>query len=117
GHAEDVSLAREALKDLIAVRGRQITMENIQKTVADYYKIKVAEMYSKKRSRNFARPRQIAMALSRELTNHSFPEIAEAVGSRHHTTVMHACDAVEQLRNNDPIVIRDIAVSVQVIRG
>lgn len=117
GHEIDVNLAKEALKDLIAVRGRQITMENIQKTVADYYKIKVAEMYSKKRSRNFARPRQIAMALSRELTNHSFPEIGEAFGSRHHTTVMHACDEVEQLRKNDPNVTRDIAFLVQVIRG
>lgn len=117
GHDVDVHLAKEALKDLIAVRGRQITMENIQKTVADYYKIKVAEMYSKKRSRNFARPRQIAMALSRELTNHSFPEIGEAFGSRHHTTVMHACDEVEQLRKNDPNVTRDIAFLVQVIRG
>jgi chromosomal replication initiator protein len=116
GHAVDLSLAKEALKDLIAVRGRQITMENIQKTVADYYKIKVAEMYSKKRSRNFARPRQIAMALARELTNHSFPEIGEAFGSRHHTTVMHACDEVEQLRQNDPGVSRDIAFLVQVIR-
>ena len=116
GHVVDVSLAKEALKDLIAVRGRQITMENIQKTVADYYKIKVAEMYSKKRSRNFARPRQIAMALARELTNHSFPEIGEAFGSRHHTTVMHACDEVEQLRQNDPNVARDIAFLVQVIR-
>jgi len=117
GHAIDVHLAKEALKDLIAVRGRQVTMENIQKTVADYYKIKVAEMYSKKRSRNFARPRQVAMALSRELTNHSFPEIGEAFGSRHHTTVMHACDEIEQLRQNDPNVARDIAFLVQVIRG
>jgi chromosomal replication initiator protein len=117
GHEIDVNLAKEALKDLIAVRGRQITMENIQKTVADYYKIKVGEMYSKKRSRNFARPRQIAMALSRELTNHSFPEIGEAFGSRHHTTVMHACDEVEELRKNDPNVSRDIAFLVQVIRG
>jgi len=116
GHVIDVNLAREALKDLIAVRGRQITMENIQKTVADYYKIKVAEMYSKKRSRNFARPRQIAMALARELTNHSFPEIGEAFGSRHHTTVMHACEEIEQLRQNDPMVARDIAFLIQVIR-
>ena len=116
GHAVDLSLAKEALKDLIAVRGRQITIENIQKTVADYYKIKVAEMYSKKRSRNFARPRQIAMALARELTNHSFPEIGGAFGSRHHTTVMHACDEIEQLRQNDPGVSRDIAFLVQVIR-
>jgi chromosomal replication initiator protein len=116
GHVVDVALAKEALKDLIAVRGRQISMENIQKTVADYYKIKVAEMYSKKRSRNFSRPRQIAMALARELTNHSFPEIGEAFGSRHHTTVMHACDEIEQLRQNDLNVARDIAFLVQVIR-
>ncbi|MEZ0232681.1 MAG: chromosomal replication initiator protein DnaA [Methylophilaceae bacterium] len=116
GHAIDVHLAKEALKDLIAVRGRQITIENIQKTVADYYKIKVAEMYSKKRSRNFARPRQIAMALARELTNHSFPEIGEAFGSRHHTTVMHACDEIESLRQNDTNLARDIGFLTQVIR-
>ncbi len=116
GHAIDVHLAKDALRDLIAVRGRQVTMENIQKTVADYYKIKVAEMYSKKRTRNFARPRQIAMALSRELTNHSFPEIGEAFGGRHHTTVMHACDEVDLLRQNDPTVARDIAFLIQVIR-
>lgn len=116
GHAIDTALAKEALKDLIAVRGRQVTIENIQKTVADYYKIKVAEMYSKKRSRNFSRPRQIAMSLSRELTNHSFPEIGEAFGGRHHTTVMHACEEIEQLRQNDPHLGRDIAFLVQVIR-
>ena len=116
GHAIDVNLAKDALRDLIAVRGRQVTMENIQKTVADYYKIKVAEMYSKKRSRNFARPRQVAMALSRELTNHSFPEIGEAFGGRHHTTVMHACDEVDLLRQNDPSIARDISFLVQVIR-
>lgn len=116
GHAIDTSLAKEALKDLIAVRGRQVTIENIQKTVADYYKIKVAEMYSKKRSRNFSRPRQIAMSLARELTSHSFPEIGEAFGGRHHTTVMHACEEIEQLRQNDPHLGRDIAFLVQVIR-
>ncbi|MDP1595743.1 MAG: chromosomal replication initiator protein DnaA [Methylotenera sp.] len=116
GHAIDVHLAKDALRDLIAIRGRQVTMENIQKTVADYYKIKVAEMYSKKRTRNFARPRQIAMALSRELTNHSFPEIGEAFGGRHHTTVMHACDEIDSLRQNDPSVARDIGFLVQVIR-
>lgn len=116
GHAIDVHLAKDALRDLIAVRGRQVTMENIQKTVADYYKIKVAEMYSKKRTRNFARPRQIAMALSRELTNHSFPEIGEAFGGRHHTTVMHACDEIDALRQNEPAVARDISFLIQVIR-
>ncbi len=116
GHTIDVHLAKDALRDLIAVRGRQVTIENIQKTVADYYKIKVSEMYSKKRTRNFARPRQIAMALSRELTNHSFPEIGEAFGSRHHTTVMHACDEIDILRQKDPSFTRDISFLIQVIR-
>jgi chromosomal replication initiator protein len=116
GHAIDLHLAKDALRDLIAVRGRQITIENIQKTVADYYKIKVGEMYSKKRSRNVARPRQVAMCLARELTNHSFPEIGEAFGSRHHTTVMHACEEIEQLRLNDQTIARDIGFLTQVIR-
>ena len=116
GHPIDTALAKEALKDLIAIRGRQVTIENIQKTVADYYKIKVAEMYSKKRSRNFSKPRQIAMSLARELTNHSFPEIGEAFGSRHHTTVMHACEEIERSRQNDPNLGRDIAFLTQVIR-
>lgn len=116
GNKIDVNLAKDALRDLIAVRGRQITIENIQKTVADYYKIKVAEMYSKKRTRNFARPRQIAMALSRELTNHSFPEIGEAFGGRHHTTVMHACEEVDLLKQTDPKFTRDISFLIQVIR-
>jgi len=116
GNAIDVHLAKDALRDLIAVRGRQITIENIQKTVADYYKIKVAEMHSKKRSRNFSRPRQVAMSLARELTNHSFPEIGEAFGNRHHTTVMHACDEIEQLRLNDQNIARDIGFLTQVIR-
>lgn len=116
GHAIDIQLAKEALRDLIAVRGRQITIENIQKTVADYYKIKVGEMHSKKRSRNYARPRQIAMSLAREFTNHSFPEIGEAFGSRHHTTVMHACEEIEQLRLSDQAIARDIGFLTQVIR-
>jgi chromosomal replication initiator protein len=116
GHIIDVHLAKDALRDLIAVRGRQVTIDNIQKTVADYYKIKVIEMYSKKRTRNFTRPRQIAMALSRELTNHSFPEIGEAFGGRHHTTVMHACDEVDLLRQNDATFTRDISFLIQVIR-
>ena len=116
GHAIDIHLAKDALRDLIAVRGRQITIENIQKTVADYYKIKVIEMHSKKRSRIFARPRQVAMSLARELTNHSFPEIGEAFGSRHHTTVMHACEEIEQLRLNDQTIARDIGFLTQVIR-
>jgi len=116
GQVIDIHLAKDALRDLIAVRGRQITIDNIQKTVADYYKIKVSEMHSKKRSRIFARPRQVAMSLARELTNHSFPEIGEAFSSRHHTTVMHACEEIEQLRLNDQTIARDIAFLTQVIR-
>lgn len=116
GSAIDIHLAKDALRDLIAVRSRQVTIENIQKIVADYYKIKVIEMYSKKRVRNFARPRQVAMALSRELTNHSFPEIGEAFGGRHHTTVMHACDEIELLKQKDVALSRDIGFLTQVIR-
>lgn len=116
GHSIDVHLAKDALRDLIAIRSQQVTIENIQKMVADYYKIKVAEMYSKKRTRNFTRPRQVAMALSRELTNHSFPEIGQAFGGRHHTTVMHACDEIDLLKQNDATIARDIGFLVQVIR-
>ncbi len=113
----DIILAKESLKDLIAVRGRQVSVENIQKTVADYYKIKVADMHSKKRSRNFSRPRQVAMTLTRELTNLSFPEIAEAFGGRHHTTIMHACDEIEHLRLNDQIIGQDLGFLTQVLKG
>jgi chromosomal replication initiator protein len=117
GREINISLAKESLKDLIAVRGRQVTVENIQKTVAEYYKIKISDIHSKKRSRNFSRPRQIAMSLTRELTNLSFPEIGEAFGGRHHTTIMHACDEVEQLRLRDHIVGQDLGFLTQVLRG
>ena len=82
------------------MQNRQISIENIQKTVADYYKIKVSEMYSKKRSRNVARPRQIAMALAKELTQLSLPDIGEAFGGRDHTTVLHACRKIADLRSS-----------------
>ncbi len=117
GRAIDISLTKESLRDLIAVRGRQVSVENIQKTVADYYKIKIADMHSKKRSRNYSRPRQIAMSLTRELTNLSFPEIAEAFGGRHHTTIMHACDEIESLRLNDHNVGQDLGFLTQVLKG
>lgn len=117
GREIDMSLAKESLKDLIAVRGRQVTIENIQKTVAEYYKIKISDIHSKKRSRNFSRPRQIAMSLTRELTNMSFPEIGEAFGGRHHTTIMHACDEIEQLRLKDHNVGQDLGFLTQVLRG
>ncbi|MBZ0106589.1 MAG: chromosomal replication initiator protein DnaA [Sulfuricella denitrificans] len=112
-----LDLAKEALKDLLAVQNRQISIENIQKTVADYYKIKVAEMYSKKRTRNVARPRQIAMSLAKELTHLSFPEIGDAFGGRDHTTVMHACRKIEELKNSEPTITRDISVLLQVLRS
>ena len=117
GRKIDMHLTKESLKDLIAVRGRQVSVENIQKTVADYYKIKIADMHSKKRSRNFSRPRQIAMSLTRELTNLSFPEIAEAFGGRHHTTIMHACEEIESLRLNDHNVGQDLGFLTQVLKG
>jgi len=98
GRPVSLELAREALKDLLAAQERLVTIENIQKTVAEYYKIRVADLLSKRRSRSIARPRQVAMALARELTNHSLPEIGDAFGGRDHTTVMHACDRVKDLR-------------------
>ena len=117
GREIDLSLTKESLKDLIAVRGRQISVENIQKTVADFYKIKIADIHSKKRSRNYSRPRQIAMSLTRELTNLSFPEIGDAFGGRHHTTIMHACDEIESLRLSDQAIGQDLGFLTQVLKG
>lgn len=117
GHPINVNLAKEALKDLLAVQTRQVSIENIQKTVADYYKIKVAEMYSKKRSRVVARPRQMAMALAKELTQLSLPDIGDAFGGRDHTTVLHACRKIEELRNLDANMGRDFTVLIQTLRS
>lgn len=112
-----LDVAKEALKDLLAVQFRQVSIENIQKTVADYYKIKVAEMYSKKRSRVVARPRQVAMALAKELTQLSLPDIGDAFGGRDHTTVLHACRKIEELRGLDPNIARDYSVLSQTLRN
>ena len=117
GHALSLDLAREALKDLLAVQNRQISIENIQKTVADYYKIKVAEMYSKKRSRIVARPRQMAMAISKELTPLSLPDIGEAFGGRDHTTVLHGYRKIAELRASDPAINRDFNTLLHILRG
>lgn len=117
GQAITTNLARDALKDLMAVQTRQISIENIQKTVADYYKIKVAEMYSKKRSRIVARPRQVAMALAKELTDLSLPDIGDAFGGRDHTTVLHACRKIQELRASDPTLARDFALLIQTLRS
>ncbi len=104
GRPSTVDLAREALRDLIALQDKLITIDNIQKTVAQYYKIRVADLISKRRTRSIARPRQIAMALSKELTNHSLPEIGDAFGGRDHTTVLHACRKVAELREENSAV-------------
>ena len=96
-----LDFAKEALKDLIALQNKLITLENIQKTVAEYYKIRVSDLLSSRRSRSITRPRQIAMALAKELTNHSLPEIGSAFGGRDHTTVLHACRKVKELRESD----------------
>jgi chromosomal replication initiator protein len=117
GQPLSVDLCREALRDLLAVQNRQVSIENIQKTVADYYKIKVSEMYSKKRSRNVARPRQIAMALAKELTQLSLPDIGEAFGGRDHTTVLHACRKVALLKNTSSDITRDINSLLKVLRS
>ncbi len=112
-----VDAAKEALRDLLAVLNRQISIDNIQKTVADYYKIKVSEMYSKKRVRSLARPRQVAMALAKELTPMSLPEIGEAFGGRDHTTVLHACRKIQELVEADQTIARDHALLTQILRG
>ncbi len=117
GHPITLELAKEALKDLLAVQMRQVSIDNIQKTVADYYKIKVAEMYSKKRSRVVARPRQLAMALAKELTQLSLPVIGDAFGGRDHTTVIHACRKIEELRGLDPNIAKDFNFLVQTLRS
>jgi chromosomal replication initiator protein len=116
GKPIDTILVKEALKHIIG-RVQSITIESIQKTVADYYKIKVAEMYSQKRSRNVARPRQIAMALARDLTNSSFPEIGETFGGRDHTTVMHACKKIDSLKLTEPTLAKEYSLLLQVLRG
>ncbi len=110
-----IEIAKEALKDLLALQQKMITLENIQKTVANFYKIRVAEILSKKRTRNLARPRQIAMAISKELTTHSLPEIGDAYGGRDHTTVLHAVRKVTQLRETDYRIDEDYSSLIRII--
>jgi len=98
---------RECLKDLLALHDKQVSIDNIQRTVADYYKIKVADLLSKRRTRSVTRPRQMAMALAKELTNHSLPEIGDAFGGRDHTTVLHACRKIVELRDSDAGIRED----------
>ncbi|GAB6035013.1 chromosomal replication initiator protein DnaA [Galenea microaerophila] len=110
-----VELVKEALKDLLALQQKMITLENIQKTVADYYKIRVADILSKRRSRNVARPRQMAMAIAKELTNHSLPEIGDAFGGRDHTTVLHAVRQINKLREEDHRIDEDFNSLIRII--
>lgn len=107
GQPITADLARDALRDLLAMQARLISIDNIQRTVAEYYKIKMADLLSPKRNRSLARPRQVAMALSKELTSHSLPEIGEAFGGRDHTTVLHGCRKVLELRNSNTDVDED----------
>jgi chromosomal replication initiator protein len=113
----NLTLAKDALRDLLAVQNRQISVENIQKTVADYYKIRVSDMHSKKRSRAVARPRQVAMALAKELTQLSLPEIGGNFGGRDHTTVLHACRQIAKLRESHPDLNHDVIFLLQVLRS
>jgi chromosomal replication initiator protein len=108
GRAIDVELVREALKDLLALQDKQVGIDNIQKVVCEYYKIKMNDMVSKRRSRSVARPRQVAMALAKELTNHSLPEIGEAFGGRDHTTVLHACRKIKELQEETADIREDM---------
>jgi chromosomal replication initiator protein len=117
GRELSLDLAKDALRDILNVANRQITVENIQKTVAEFFKLKISDMHSKKRNRNVARPRQVAMALAKELTQMSLPEIGEAFGNRDHTTVLHACRTIASLRKQDSVMNRDYLVLEQVLKG
>ncbi|AWT48064.1 chromosomal replication initiator protein DnaA [Psychrobacter sp. YP14] len=107
GNPIDLDMVQYALKDVIAIRSQAVSMDNIRKVVAEYYDVSVKDLMSKKRTRSIARPRQIAMALARELTKDSFPDIGQSFGGRDHTTVMHACDKIAQLRSEDPVLDKE----------
>lgn len=118
-HKESITVesSKDALKDLLSSQNKQISIENIQKTVADFYRLKVVELLSKKRTRAIARPRQIAMCLARELTQLSLPEIGNAFGGRDHSTVLHACKTIETLRNVDHVINSDFNLLNQTLRN
>jgi chromosomal replication initiator protein len=117
GHAITLEFTREALKDLLSLQAKLVTIENIQKTVADYYKVRMADLLSKRRSRSVARPRQVAMALSKELTTHSLPEIGDAFGGRDHTTVLHACKRIKELRTAEQRMTEDYSNLLRTLAG
>jgi len=107
GRPITIDFVKEALRDLLALQDKLVTMDNIQRTVAEYYRIRVSDLLSKRRTRSIARPRQVAMALSKELTNHSLPEIGDAFGGRDHTTVLHACRKIKSLREESHEIKED----------
>jgi chromosomal replication initiator protein len=117
GRPITLEFTKEALKDLLTLQARLVTVENIQKTVADYFKLRVADLLSKRRSRSVARPRQVAMALAKELTNHSLPEIGDAFGGRDHTTVLHACKRIRELRDSDQRMQEDYMNLLRTLAG
>ena len=117
GRPITLDFAKEALKDLLALQERLVTIENIQKTVAEYFKIRVADLLSKRRSRSITRPRQVAMALAKELTNHSLPEIGDAFGGRDHTTVLHACRVIKELRQSQTRMNEDYQNLLRTLAG
>jgi chromosomal replication initiator protein len=117
GHPITIEFTKEALKDLLSLQARLITVENIQKTVADYFKVRVADLLSKRRSRSVARPRQVAMTLAKELTTHSLPEIGDAFGGRDHTTVMHACRRIKELRDTEQRMQEDYSNLLRTLTG
>jgi chromosomal replication initiator protein len=117
GRAINLDFAKEALRDLLALQDRLVSIENIQKTVADYFKIRVGDLLSKKRTRSIARPRQFGMALAKELTNHSLPEIGDAFGGRDHTTVLHGCRRIASLRETDKRVDDDYLNLLRTLTG
>ena len=117
GRPITLEFTKEALKDLLTLQAKLITIENIQKTVADYYKVRVADLLSKRRSRSIARPRQVAMALAKELTTHSLPEIGDAFGGRDHTTVLHACGRIRELRVAEQRVGEDYQNLLRTLTG
>ena len=117
GRPINLDFAKEALRDLLALQERLVSIENIQKTVAEYFKLRVADLLSKRRSRSIARPRQLAMALAKELTNHSLPEIGDAFGGRDHTTVLHACRRITALRETEKRVDDDYLNLLRTLTG
>jgi len=117
GNAITVDFTKEALKDLLSMQARLVTVENIQKMVADYYKVRVGDLLSKRRSRSVARPRQVAMALAKELTTHSLPEIGDAFGGRDHTTVLHACRRIKELREVEQRISEDYSNLLRTLAG